>query len=91
MLSPFGAAFRLDGAPQKPGILGGKLAELPLHVVDDAALFEDLVSGRSNPIGRMLMLAGTDEVVENIAVIGIDGVAPDTGLARERRDSQAPG
>jgi hypothetical protein len=39
----------------------------------------------------MLMLAGTDEVVENIAVIGIDGVAPDTGLARERRDSQAPG
>ncbi|WP_036263598.1 hypothetical protein [Mesorhizobium sp. WSM2561] len=63
-------------APHESGILGRELSNPLLHVFDHAALFGDLVFAGGDPVGHALTLAGSDELVEDPAMIGIDSVRP---------------
>ncbi|NOG70830.1 hypothetical protein [Roseicella sp. DB1501] len=86
---PVGATFRLDGTPHESGILGRELSNLLLHIFDHATLFGDLVFDGDDPVGHALLLAGSDELVEDTAVIGVDGIAADARLAGQCCDGQA--
>ncbi len=85
-IGSFGQAFRLDGATQQSGILSCKLSDPKLHVVDDSALFSDLLLHAADAIGSEPAPAGPGEVVEDVAMVGVDGIAPDARLAGERGD-----
>jgi len=87
-LGPLGTAFRLDGALEEAGILSDDLPDLLLHVVDYTTLFDECVAHGGDPIRYALPSAGSDEGVEDVTVIGVDGVAADARLARERSDGQ---
>jgi hypothetical protein len=87
-LGPLGAAFRLDGASKETRILGHNLPDLLLHVVDYTTLFGERVAHGGDPIRYALPSAGSDEGVEDVTVIGVDGVAADARLAREGSDGQ---
>jgi len=89
-LGPVSLAFRLDRAPHEPGILGRELTNLTLHVVDHDALFGNLVHHGGDPAGHSLPLTDADKLVEDIAMIGIDGVAADAGFASELCNGQMP-
>ena len=87
-ISPLGRALRFDRAPQQSGILGRQLAELTLHVGDDGTLFGDLFLHAADVVGGGAKAAGLGEILEYVAMVGIDGIAPDAGLPGKGRDGQ---
>lgn len=86
VFGPVGAAFSLDRAPHESGILGRKLTKLILHGVDDGALFGNLVRDGGDPARDPLPLTDAGEFVEDITVIGIDGVTTDARFPSEGCD-----
>ncbi|WP_454635002.1 hypothetical protein [Bradyrhizobium cenepequi] len=86
VFGPVGTAFSFDRTPHESGILGRELTKLTLHGVDDGALFGDLVGDDGDPAGDPLPLADAGKLVEDITVIGIDGVTTDARFPSEGCD-----
>jgi hypothetical protein len=84
-------AFRLDGAAQQSGILRCELPNLDLHIVNYGALFGYLLFCAVEAIGDLFAASRLREFVEDVAMVGVNGVARDAGLAGERGDRQSMG
>ena len=89
-LGPVGTAFRFGRAPQESGILGRELAKLTLHNIYGDALFGGLLGDGGDPIRSPPLLTDADQLVEDIAVIGVDGITSNARLPRESCDGQLP-
>ncbi len=90
VFGPVGTTFSFDRAPHESGILGRELTKLTMHGVDDGALFGDLVRDGGDPAGDPLPLTDAGKLVEDITVIGIDGVTTDPRFPSEGCDGQLP-
>src|SRR6266852_5806382 len=90
VFGPVGTAFSFDRAPHESGILGRELTKLTLHGVDGGALFGDLVRDGGDPTRDRLPLTDAGKLVEDITVIGIDGVTTDPRFPSEGCDGQPP-
>ena len=80
VLGPVGTALRFDRAPHESGILGRELTKLTLHGVDGDALFGDLLRDGGDPTRSAPLLTDASQLIEDIAVIGVDGVTPNTRI-----------
>ncbi|MBP8233129.1 MAG: hypothetical protein KAY22_12550 [Rhizorhabdus sp.] len=90
VLGPVGTALRFDRAPHESGILGRELTKLTLHGVDGDALFGDLLRDGGDPTRSAPLLTDASQLIEDIAVIGVDGVTPNTRFPREGCNGQLP-
>lgn len=90
VLGPVGTAFRFGRAPQESGILGRELAKLTLHNIYGDALFGDLLRDGGDPTGGPPLLTDMGQLIEDIAVIGVDGVTSNTRFPRESCNGQLP-
>jgi hypothetical protein len=88
-IGALGQAFRLDGATQQSGILRRKPPDLDLHIVNYGALFGYLLLRAVEAIGDGFVASRLSEFIEDVAMIGVNGVARDAGLAGERGDCQS--
>jgi hypothetical protein len=90
-VSTLGHAFCLDCTAQQSGILRRELPDLDLHIINYGALFGSLLLRAVEAIGDRFMASRLSEFIEDVAMIGVNGVARDAGLAGERGDCQSMG
>jgi hypothetical protein len=90
-IGPLGQAFRLDRAAQQSGILRRELPDLDLHKVNCGALFGYLLLRAVDTIGNRFTPARLTELVEDVAMVGVNGVARDAGFAGKCGDRQSMG
>jgi hypothetical protein len=90
-IGTLGQAFRLDRAVQQSGILRRELPDLDLHIVNYGALFGYLLLRAVEAIGDRFTPSCLTEFVEDVAMVGVNGVACDAGLAGKCSDRQSMG
>ena len=88
-IGALGQAFCLDGAAQQSGILCRELSDLDLHIVNNGALFGDLLLRAVEVIGDRFTHARLSKFVEDGAMVSVNGVARDASLTGKRRDRQS--
>jgi hypothetical protein len=88
-IGTLGQAFRLDGTAQQSDIRGRELPDLDPHIVNYSALFGYLLLHAVEVIGDRFTHSGLSKFVEDAAMVGVNGVAPDAGFTGKRGDRKS--
>jgi hypothetical protein len=88
-IGTLGQAFRLDGAVQQSSILGRELSDLALHIVNYGTVFSYPLLRAVEVIRRRCTHSRVSKFVEDVAMVGVNGIARDAGLTGKRGDRQS--